>query len=200
MTKIDSILFTEDKLLINRLLLFCLLFTCLNHAHAEDVDHYRLVVHKSLRELEVIKGDKVIDRFRIAHGKGGDGIKKIIGDKKTPVGSYKIIRLHQSNKFHYFMGLNYPNLMDAWYGYKNGLIDMDEFKAITTAIKNNNMPPQNTKLGGYIGLHGLGKTTKKKLSIHHEFNWTEGCIAMTNEQIEALKKYASLGTRVVIKE
>lgn len=98
------------------------------------------------------------------------------------------------------MQIDYPNLLDAWYGYKNEVISAQEFKNIATAFKTRNIPPQNTPLGGYIGIHGLGETTEQKLLIHEGFNWTEGCIALTNEQMNDLRQYVSIGTKVVIKE
>jgi len=106
----------------------------------------------------------------------------------------------EDSKFHFFMQIDYPNLLDAWYGYNNKIISASEFKEIATAYKNNQMPPQHTSLGGYIGIHGLGEITKKKLKIHNTYNWTEGCIAIRNEEISELRKYVSIGTRIIIKE
>ena len=155
---------------------------------------------KSEQILNLKKGDKTIKKFHIAYGKGGKGTKRKLGDNKTPVGVYKIVDFNNESKFHFFMQLDYPNLLDAWYGYKNNIISAREFKAITVAYKQKRVPPQNTRLGGYIGIHGVGATTDEKLLIHEEINWTEGCIALTNEQINELRKYVALGTKVVIKE
>ena len=98
------------------------------------------------------------------------------------------------------MQINYPNVLDAWHGYQNDLISSSEFKSIATAYANNNMPPQNTALGGYIGLHGIGDITPEKLDIHGKFNWTEGCIALKNEEISELRNYITIGTQVLIRE
>ncbi len=59
------------------------------------------------------------------------------------------------------MQLDYPNLNDAWYGYKNKIIDSAEFKKIANAYKQRRIPPQDTELGGFIGIHGIGNTTEK---------------------------------------
>ena len=95
---------------------------------------------------------------------------------------------------------NYPNLIDAWYGFKNEIIDGLDFKRIALAYKKREFPPQDTKLGGQIGIHGIGKITKQKLAIHQDLNWTDGCIALTNHDINDLMKYIDIGTMVVIKE
>lgn len=161
---------------------------------------YDIVISKSKRQLSVKEGDQTIKQYRIAYGRGGDGTKRQLGDRKTPVGVYKIIDFKGGSKFYYFMQLDYPNLLDAWYGYKNKLISATEFKRIADAFKGRQKPPQDTNLGGYIGIHGLGEETEEKLDIQNGYNWTEGCIALTNEQIDDLRQYVAIGTKVVIKE
>ena len=163
-------------------------------------NNFDIVISKSERQLSVKTGDQTIKQYHIAYGRGGDGTKRQLGDKKTPLGIYKIIDLKNDSKFYYFMQLDYPNLLDAWYGYKNKIISAVEFKRIADAFKARQKPPQDTNLGGYIGIHGLGEETEEKLDIHSGFNWTEGCIALTNEQIDDLKRYVAIGTKVVIKE
>ena len=180
-------------------ILTCFLLLLCSNSLAVD-DQYDVVISRSSQELKIMNGKQMIKHFYIAYGKGGKGAKRILGDSKTPLGVYKIINFKGDSKFHFFMQLDYPNLLDAWYGYKNKIINAKEFKYITTAIKNNDIPPQNTKLGGYIGIHGLGETTDQKLAIHNEINWTQGCIAMTNAEINDLKKYVGIGTRVIINE
>jgi len=177
----------------------CLLILVYDIVYARD-NFYVIEISKSKQELSVKNGNKVIKNYRVAYGKGGNGIKRQLGDKKTPLGVYKIIDFKDDSKFHFFMQLDYPNLLDAWYGYKNEVITATEFKEIATAFKNKQIPPQNTKLGGYIGIHGLGITTEQKILIHEGNNWTEGCIALTNEQINDLRQYVSIGTKVVIRE
>lgn len=161
---------------------------------------YVIEIDKSREELIVKKGTDIIRRYRAATGRGGGGTKRQVGDKKTPIGVYRIVDFKDDSQFHYFMQIDYPNLLDAWYGYKNEIIDAREFRAITSALKNNEKPPQDTELGGFIGIHGIGDTSDKKLMIHEEQNWTAGCIALTNKEINELRQFVSIGTKVVIKE
>jgi murein L,D-transpeptidase YafK len=163
-------------------------------------DKYDLIVTKSRQELDVVRGNQVIKHYHIAYGKGGNGPKRMAGDSKTPLGVYKIIDFRNNSNFYFFMQLDYPNLLDAWYGYKNNIISATEFKRIANAYKSRQAPPQDTKLGGNIGIHGLGTVTPERLNIHEVFNWTNGCIALTNDQINDLKQYVSIGTKVVIRE
>jgi murein L,D-transpeptidase YafK len=175
----------------------CLLILSAGTARAVQYD---LEVSKSERVLKVKQGDKVIKVYHIAFGRGGKGNKHEMGDNKTPVGSYRIINFKPDSKFYYFMQLNYPNLTDAWHGYKDRLITAREFKLIASAYRYGDVPPQDTMLGGYIGIHGLGKVSQEQLDIHSRFNWTEGCIAMKNEEIRDLRRFVSIGTRVFISD
>ena len=58
-------------------------------------------------------------------------------------------------------------------------------------------PPHDTPLGGMIGIHGIGRGS---LKVHRDFNWTEGCVALDNQQIHALARYVRVGMRVIIRE
>ena len=181
-------------------MLAIVLLCCTNFTALAYDDNYQLVISKSDKELLVKKGDTTVKRFDIALGKGGKGTKQRLGDNKTPIGVYKITEFKADSKFHYFMQLDYPNLLDAWYGYKNKVINAYDFKKIAFAFKAKQKPPQNTPLGGYIGIHGLGESNAEKIKIHESFNWTEGCIALKNNEINKLREYVSIGTRVTIKE
>ena len=165
-----------------------------------SANDYQIRISKKNNALMLEREGEVIKTYHIATGKGGQGTKRKRGDSKTPIGTYRIMDFKQSDRFHYFMQLDYPNLIDAWYGYKNQLISSEEFKLIAAAYKKRKVPPRNTELGGFIGIHGLGQTTDKKLTIHQELDWTEGCIALTNEEIVELKKYVDVGTQVIIAE
>ena len=77
-----------------------------------------------------------------------------------------------------------------------GLIDKKTYRGIIKAHENNQVPPQNTPLGGMLGIHGLGKADRK---IHEQMNWTHGCIALTNEQIIQLDSWIKKDTIVQVK-
>jgi murein L,D-transpeptidase YafK len=183
-----------------RHLIFSILVLCANTSAGVTANDYQIEVSKSSRELRVLESNQVIRTFNIALGKNGNGTKRRLGDNLTPAGTYKVIEFKTDSKFHFFMQLNYPNTIDAWHGYRDQIIDSMEFSQIVNAIKNNKLPPQHTALGGYIGIHGIGEITGEKLEIHEAFNWTEGCVALKNEDINELRKYVSLGTMVVIRE
>ena len=195
-------LYRKMPALIHRILItgLALLSLALAPVVMASGNSYSLEVSKSSQELIVKEGDQVIKRFRISIGRGGDGTKLQRGDNKTPIGTYKILDFKANSRFHFFMLINYPNQVDAWHGYIDNRINAHEFKQIIVANRNNQVPPQNTVLGGYIGLHGIGEITEQKLSIHNKENWTEGCIALTNEEISELRNYVTIGTTIQIRE
>lgn len=192
------------KIFSCRHVIFLPVFILASHAISPALqaldNQYRIEISKTDQELRVKKDNQLVAKFRIAYGKGANGNKRQLGDNKTPTGHYKVLQFKSNSRFHFFMQIDYPNLLDAWYGYKNQIITAREFKDIAIAYKSKRMPPQDTALGGYIGIHGLGEVSGQKLDIHDKFNWTEGCIALKNEEITELRKYVSIGTPVTIKD
>ncbi len=161
---------------------------------------YDIEVNKKKRVLTVREGERVRATFPIALGRGGPGDKRKLGDRKTPVGTYRIVGVDNSTAFDTFLRLNYPNVKDAFYGLKSRLISRPEFDRIVTALRNNQVPPQNTRLGGAIGIHGLGEETPEKVHIQNKLDWTQGCIALRNHDLHELRGFVDVGTRVVIIE
>jgi len=163
-------------------------------------DPYSVEILKSKRELRVLQGSRVARRYRAALGSGGLGDKRIRGDHKTPVGVYYITGFNEESAFDIFMRLNYPSLKDGFFGLKRALITREEFDRIVDAQRQDTLPPQNTPLGGAIGIHGIGEETTDRLKIHANLDWTQGCIALTNREIRELRSFVDVGTMVVIRE
>jgi murein L,D-transpeptidase YafK len=150
-------------------------------------DAYKIVIKRSENKLLIEKNEKVIRSYHAAIGSGGRKAKQMEGDRRTPMGIYHIVDIKDSDRFHLFLQLDYPSVRDAINGLKAGHI----FGGI---------PPQNTALGGVIGIHGIGVETKDKLEIHQMANWTQGCIALRNKEIDELLKFVGVGTEVKIME
>ncbi len=151
--------------------------------------------HKKVQIMEKDKPLKVFDNA--AFGRGGVGYKHKRGDNITPKGIYTIGWNNQRSDFRNFFGLTYPSIQDAQNGLQRGLISENEYQAIVNAHMQHKVPPQNTALGGAVGIHGLG-TPLRRLVKHKTSNWTEGCVALTNDQIDELATYVKTGMFVVI--
>ncbi|HCC08152.1 MAG TPA: hypothetical protein DEP72_08370 [Clostridiales bacterium] len=147
-------------------------------------------IYKSDRLLKFYEGDKVLGVFKIALGTHPLGHKKKEGDKKTPQGEYYICTRNDKSKYTLFLGLSYPNKVDAENGYDANMITKSEYEEIGKSIDDKKAPSWNTKLGGAIGIHGGGADT----------DWTWGCIALSDDDIKILWDYTNMGTRVLIYE
>lgn len=135
-----------------------------------------LVVKKGKRQLQVFDGEKLVKSYKIAVGSNSYDDKQIEGDNKTPEGDFYLAVKNPASKFHRSLGLSYPNAEDAARGLLAALITREEHDQIVRAIAENRLPPQNTRLGGEIYIHGGG--TKK--------DWTRGCIALENDDAQEL--------------
>jgi len=156
-----------------------------------------LLVDTKAKKIEVKKGEQTIETLAsIAIGRGGAGFKSHRGDNITPFGNYRIGWVGKKSTFKKFLGLNYPSVEDAEKALRRGVIDRLTYERIVSAHERNLTPPQNTPLGGQIGIHGLGRADPR---VHKAFDWTHGCIALTNNQIDHLSKLVDTGTLVKIK-
>lgn len=161
---------------------------------------YEIEISKSHRTLLLKRGSKIEKRYPVSLGSGGRGDKLRVGDHRTPTGTYRIVKVKSPSRFHTFFQLSYPNVKDAFYGLRGNIISTRDFERIAFAQRYHLIPPQDTRLGGAIGIHGIGYITPQKVKIHWGSDWTRGCIALTNEQIEDLSRFIGVGTKVVINE
>ncbi len=153
----------------------------------------RLEVWKAQRRMHLRNGDEVVREFTVVLGHAPRYPKEERGDLRTPVGRYEITEKHVS-RFHRFLGLSYPNLDDAERGYQRGLIDASRWADLFFADWRGEAPTSRTRLGGGVGIHGFGARP------YAPIDWTEGCIAVSNDEIEYLYDVVPVGTTVLIHE
>ncbi len=161
---------------------------------------YWLKVYKEQRVVLLMNPytGEPLHSYTASFGGGAPGKKRLRGDIRTPEGTYWITEMRSSGRYHFFLQLNYPNRMDAWRGLFSGHISPEQYRDIMQAHREDRLPPQNTRLGGQIGLHGLGPGSSPPPADLELFNWTKGCIALSNQAIEELGDYLEVGSRVVI--
>jgi len=177
-------------------ILSLLLLVAGDSAAKQDLDTWILVDTRKM-VLSVLEGNKVRRTYNgIAIGRAGTTTDKKQGDNKTPLGEFRLVRIAPKTPFHRFFGIDYPTVAHAERALQAGTISLQHYIAILRAIQAQDIPPQETPLGGYIGIHGIGVG---EAAIHKRFNWTQGCIALTNQQIDDLSKWVYIGMRVVIR-
>lgn len=141
-----------------------------------EITKPRVVIKKADRTLELFDGNRIVKTYQIALGSTPEGDKEIEGDGKTPEGDFYIFGKNPNSKYFLSLGISYPNTEDADRGERSGLLDANEAEQIRAAITEMRTPHQKTKLGGEIYIHGAGNRS----------DWTQGCIAMTNDDIKEL--------------
>ena len=156
-----------------------------------------VLVDSEAQVLSVMQGGTELARFdHIAIGRGGASEIRRQGDGSTPKGTFRVAWVNEDSPFRRFYGFDFPTLDDARRARAAGVLPEAEFHRIERAVNAGEIPPQNTTLGGRLGIHGLGGANPR---VHRDFNWTKGCIAVTNEQIDQLSRWIAVGTRVVVR-
>lgn len=143
----------------------------------------RIVVHKGDHSLALFAGETEVFRTKVAIGPGGAGPKLQEGDKVTPVGRYHIVSKSPS-RYHVFMGLDYPNAVD---------------RARFAELKRAGTLPKDATIGGDVGIHG-SPPQKVWKPLHKTVDWTLGCVAVDDDEIEAIAKRVAVGTVVDIED
>ncbi|MEM8560610.1 MAG: L,D-transpeptidase [Pseudomonadota bacterium] len=162
-----------------------------------DVAERWVLVDTSALTLAVMEGDDVVLQYdNIAIGSNGPTLAKLVSDETTPLGEFRINRINQQSRYHLFFALDYPTMEHAQRALVDGRLSSQEFDRVRSAWQSNRPPPQNTSLGGHLGIHGLGGGSEE---IHGLVNWTDGCIAITDTQIEELSELIGIGTRVSVR-
>jgi len=181
---------------------------------------YRIVVAKQARQLSVWSGSAAARTYAIVLGRNSSADKSVEGDHATPLGEFYVCAKNPRSKYFLSLCISYPNAEDAERGLAEGLIGADEHGQILDAIRARRMPPQHTRLGGEIYIHGHGVHGRgihgRSIPGHGGQNesrgghsspidfsqqdWTRGCIALSNDDMQDLYDRVAIGTAVSINE
>jgi murein L,D-transpeptidase YafK len=137
----------------------------------------RIVILKSARTMTVEHSGLPTKIYKVALGGQPTGAKEEQGDHKTPEGEYYVDAKNAHSQFYMALHLSYPNAKDRVRARKRGV-----------------------NPGGDVEIHGLGKKYGWIGARHRLTDWTDGCIAVTNEEIEDIFQIIPVGTRVEIKQ
>jgi hypothetical protein len=160
-------------------------------------DELWVLVDDKASTLDVYRGHDRIEHFApVSLGRGGAQTQRIRGGSVTPMGEFRVNRFNYASRWHIFMGVDYPTPAHARMALQSGIYSQQDYEEYFDYYRRHGGPPQNTVLGGAIGLHGLGDADPE---VHKRFNWTQGCVAMTDTQVERLDELVGIGTRIVIR-
>lgn len=155
-------------------------------------------VSKTTRQVYVYRGTDLYKRYAADFGYNGFADKERRGSTatpdhwRTPEGVFYVARKNPRSRYYKAFVLNYPTARDARRGLQEGLISQREYDRIKQADLNITMPPMNTRLGGWIEIHGDG--------TGEQSNWTQGCVAIENQFIDEMWSLVSEGTPVLIEK
>lgn len=144
----------------------------------EFVGHIdKVVVKKSERKLELISHGKAVRQYRVALGNAPEGHKYREGDGRTPVGNYVLNWRNPNSDFYKAIHISYPNAQDRFNSQRLGY-----------------------KPGGNILLHGMPKYIQSKSVLREYANrdWTKGCIAVQNHEMDEIWRLVPDGTPIQI--
>lgn len=136
----------------------------------------RILIEKAERRLTLLAKGEVLKTYRIALGGNPVGPKERQGDNKTPEGIYTIDSRNRDSRYHLSLHISYPNAEDQRRARALGVFP-----------------------GGDIMIHGIKNGYSWVGEAHAEVDWTRGCIAVTDEEIEEIERLAADGTVVEIR-
>ncbi|MDF2176962.1 L,D-transpeptidase family protein [Aliiglaciecola sp. CAU 1673] len=137
------------------------------------VDMVKVV--KSQNRMLLLNGDRVVKEFHVALGTNPKGHKRREGDARTPEGLYTLDLVKENSDFYRAIRISYPNDKDKANAKKHGV-----------------------KPGGQIMIHGQRNGFEWAASVRQKRNWTEGCIALTNEEMDEFLALVDVGTPIHI--
>ena len=164
-----------------------------------EITNPKIVVDRHNYTLGIYEDSVLIKNYKVSFGKSVQTPKTKAGDKSTPVGVYRICKIFIKHKYHKFFQINYPNLEDGAAALRKGWISQKEFNDIKFQYYYEGCTKYHHILGGDIGIHGIGELNYIFKNLPFVFNWTNGSIAMSDENIDEIYSVIREGTEVVIK-
>ena len=158
-----------------------------------------IIIDRRSYTLSLLEDTVLIKTYRASFGRNLLEPKSKADDNATPVGEYKICDIDTAHNYYKFLKLNYPNLNDAAEALRKGLITQKEYDQLKFEFYYEECPKLQTVLGGNIGIHGIGRLNYIFKNLPFVYNWTDGSIALSNENIDEIYSVIMEGTKVVIK-
>ena len=142
----------------------------------EGVKADKVIVEKHARQMILLSKGRVVKTYKISLGRNPEGSKVRVGDRKTPEGVYVIDSRNPRSRYHLSLCISYPNTSDIKRAKQLGVSP-----------------------GGDIMIHGIRKGFGWLGPLHRLVNWTKGCIAVTNREIEEIWRAVPNGTQIEIR-
>jgi murein L,D-transpeptidase YafK len=142
----------------------------------DEVKADKIMVVKSAHVMSLMSGSQVLRTYKIALGRSPVGAKTQRGDHKTPEGNYIVDAKKDMSRFHRALHISYPNQADRERAGRLGV-----------------------NAGEDVEIHGIQNGLGWLGALHRRMDWTDGCVAMTDDEIDEIWKMVDVGTPVEIR-
>ncbi len=153
--------------------IFLSMLTFMSFSCFADIDLVK--VDKSENKMYLLDNGKIIKEYHVAFGASPKGHKEQEGDQKTPEGIYTLDYKKEDSSFYRAMHVSYPNQADL-----------------------DNAKSKGVSAGGFIMVHGQKNKLGWLSGMIQQFNWTDGCIALTNKEMDEFMLLVKVGTKIQI--
>ncbi|MGZ5243648.1 MAG: L,D-transpeptidase family protein [Bacteroidia bacterium] len=160
--------------------IFLMFLACLSSCkNNKEIDEKadEVIVYKSKRKMDLLSNGEVIRTYNIALGDNPIGHKQQEGDERTPEGNYTLDWRNSKSICYKSLHISYPNKEDKAHAEKSGVSP-----------------------GGNIMIHGLHPSIKLLGKIHYMKDWTDGCIAVNNTEMDEIWTMVANGTPIEIRK
>ena len=148
-----------------------------------DKNKITILIDKSDYKLSVFIDTFSIKEYPVVFGGNPVDDKLQQGDDCTPEGTFNMILKYPHKEWNKFIWINYPN-DESWEKHKSA--------------KEENLIPQDAKIGGEIGIHGVPEGFDKLIDL--KFNWTLGCVSLKNKDVDEIYPYITESTEIIIQK
>lgn len=173
------------------------LSTILAQKNIKEIVNPKIIVTKSKYNLALYSDATLLKNYKVVLG-------RVVSDKiklpSTPAGKYRICEKVDNFKYHKLLRLNFPNSSNASELLMENKISKSEYKKIIQAENDGICPPEEIEFIKNFGIQGIGKYDLIFKNMPFVFNWTNGSVAVSNENIDELFSVCEVGTEVIIRE
>lgn len=158
-----------------------------------------IVVDRRNYKLNLYSDSTLVKSYKVVFGKHSGRRNKMLTDFNTPIGKYIICEKNSFNKYHKMLKINYPNENDLAEMLRLKTISKNEYSLIMESKNQFGCVENKLFQNGEIGIHGTGEYNFIFTNLPFAFNWTNGSVAVSNENIDELFSVVNVGTPVNIK-
>mgnify|MGYP001046036218 CR=1 FL=1 len=163
----------------------------------KEIKTPHILVERSKNQLHFFEDSVKIKTYVCFFGTNPSREKNSYNDNATPLGEYKIIRISQDSNLYKFFLLNYPTKEQAKSAFLKKIIDYNDYLSIVNSPDTAKYP-ELYSLKFKFGIHGCGRFNSFIKYLPFPFNWTNGSIAITNEDIDEISNFIKIGSPVKI--